>query len=99
MRSAAVCLGLAAVCLGVATVLNCGTEINTRVREADGSVVCSGCGAVYRPKIAQLTETESKIHGSVQKEKKNDRHTERSTSHASSLIRNVLVALSLITSK
>lgn len=75
---------------------HCGTEINTLVREADGSVVCSGCGAVYRPKIAQLTETESKIHGSVQKEKKNDRHTERSTSHSSSLIRNVLVAAFLI---
>lgn len=29
---------------------HCDTEIDTRIREADGSVVCPGCGAVYRQK-------------------------------------------------
>ncbi len=30
----------------------CGTEINTSIREADGTVVCPGCGTVYRSKSA-----------------------------------------------
>ncbi len=29
---------------------HCGTEINTRIREADGAVVCPGCGTRYRKK-------------------------------------------------
>ena len=35
---------------------HCGTEINTKIREADGSVVCPGCGTVYRPKSAPKPE-------------------------------------------
>ena len=34
----------------------CGVEINTKIREADGSVVCPGCGTVYRPKSAPKPE-------------------------------------------
>ncbi len=35
---------------------HCGEYIDTRYREADGSVVCPRCGAVYRPKIKSQQE-------------------------------------------
>jgi len=44
---------------------HCNTEINTSIQEADGSVICPGCGAVYRRKVAsQQSRTNSNQNNS-----------------------------------
>lgn len=35
---------------------HCGEYIDTRFREADGSVICPGCGAIYKPKAKAIEE-------------------------------------------
>ena len=35
---------------------NCGIEIDTRQENADGTIICPGCGTVYRKKAAIKNE-------------------------------------------